>query len=112
RCKIELVPHLVTTAGWSDGFQPCNNLISLMCTGGGPVPRELRRLLDVLHRCGDPEWRFGLSDNPWAEPPESIVAKGPKSIKEYFEDLYAEPGQVRRSSVKVILVGQEGAGKT
>ncbi|CAM9470851.1 unnamed protein product [Ectocarpus sp. 12 AP-2014] len=112
RCKIERVPHLVTTAGWSDGFQPCNNLISLMCSGGGSVPRELRRLLDVLHRCGDPEWRFGLSHNPWAEPPESIVAKGTKSIKGYFEDLYAEPGRVRRSSVKVILVGQEGAGKT
>ncbi|CAM9811033.1 unnamed protein product, partial [Ectocarpus sp. 8 AP-2014] len=50
--------------------------------------------------------------NPWAEPPESIVAKGPKSVRGYFEDLYAEPFRIKRSSVKVVLVGQEGAGKT
>ncbi|CAN0286373.1 unnamed protein product, partial [Ectocarpus fasciculatus] len=30
----------------------------------------------------------------------------------YFEDLYAEPCRIKHSSVKVVLVGQEGAGKT
>ncbi|CAN0399971.1 unnamed protein product [Ectocarpus fasciculatus] len=35
-----------------------------------------------------------------------------ESIRGYFEDLYAEPCRVQRSSVKIILVGQEGAGKT
>ncbi|CAN0367218.1 unnamed protein product, partial [Ectocarpus fasciculatus] len=35
-----------------------------------------------------------------------------KSIRGYFEDLFAEPCRVQRSSVKIVLVGQEGAGKT
>lgn len=30
----------------------------------------------------------------------------------YFDDLYAEAFEVRRNNVKVVLVGQEGAGKT
>ncbi|CAM9446096.1 unnamed protein product [Ectocarpus sp. 4 AP-2014] len=78
---------------------------------GGPFPRQLGRLLDVLDRA-EREVDLNLDDNPWAEPPESIVAKGAKNIRGYFEDLYAEPCRVQRSSVKVILVGQEGAGKT
>ncbi|CAN0362368.1 unnamed protein product [Ectocarpus sp. 6 AP-2014] len=71
----------------------------------GAMPNQLCRLLDVLDG-------VTLGVNPWAEPPESIVAKGPKSIRGYFEDLYAEPCWIKRSSVKVVLVGQEGAGKT
>ncbi|CAM9881019.1 unnamed protein product [Ectocarpus sp. 12 AP-2014] len=75
------------------------------------MPSQLCRLLDVL------DSSVGLSavrlrENPWAEPPESIVAKGPKRTRGYFEDLYAEPCRIKRSSVKVVLVGQEGAGKT
>ncbi|CAB1115508.1 unnamed protein product [Ectocarpus sp. CCAP 1310/34] len=54
---------------------------------------------------------LSLNPNPWAEPPESIVAKGPKSIRRYFEDLYAEHCRIGRRSVKLVLVGQEGAGK-
>ncbi|CAM9185854.1 unnamed protein product [Ectocarpus sp. 13 AM-2016] len=85
---------------WSFDQRPC-----------GAMPSQLCRLLDVL------DSSVGLSavrlrENPWAEPPESIVAKGPKSIRGYFEDLYAEPCRIKRSSVKVVLVGQEGAGKT
>ncbi|CAM9232638.1 unnamed protein product [Ectocarpus sp. 12 AP-2014] len=79
-------------------------------TSVGLIPSQLCRLLDVLDRAEG--GILSLEDNPWAEPPESIVAKGPKSIRGYFEDLYAEPCRVQRSSVKVILVGQEGAGKT
>ncbi|CAN0148410.1 unnamed protein product [Ectocarpus sp. 6 AP-2014] len=74
---------------------------------GGAMPSQLCRLLDVLDRVS---WRRG--GNPWTEPPESIVAKGPESIRAYFDDLYADPCRIKRSSVKVVLVGQEGAGKT
>ncbi|CAN0352143.1 unnamed protein product [Ectocarpus sp. 6 AP-2014] len=78
---------------------------------GGAMPSQLCRLLDVLDSSVRPNG-FRLGGNPWAEPPESIVAKGPKSIRGYFEDLYAEPCWIKRSSIKVVLVGQEGAGKT
>ncbi|CAN0189484.1 unnamed protein product [Scytosiphon promiscuus] len=71
-------------------------------------PRQLRRLLDVL----DGAVSLQLGGNPWAEPPESIVVKGAKGIRGYFEDLFSEPGRIKRNSVKVVLVGQEGAGKT
>ncbi|CAN0283564.1 unnamed protein product [Ectocarpus sp. 12 AP-2014] len=86
---------------------------------GGSMPRQLCRLLDILDRVeekGRLRSNFGphldLDNNPWAEPPESIVAKGPKSIRGYFEDLYAEDCRIKRRGVKVIFVGQEGAGKT
>ncbi|CAN0400743.1 unnamed protein product, partial [Ectocarpus sp. 12 AP-2014] len=75
---------------------------------GGAVPRHLRRLLDVLDRCND----LNLDANPWTEPPESVVIKGATGIRGYFEDLYAEACRIQRNSVKIILVGQEGAGKT
>ncbi|CAM9338887.1 unnamed protein product [Ectocarpus fasciculatus] len=78
---------------------------------GVSCPSQLCRLLDVLDRA-EREVDLSLADNPWAEPPESIVVKGAKDIRGYFEDLYAEPCRVQRSSVKIILVGQEGAGKT
>lgn len=55
---------------------------------------------------------LSLGNDPWAEPPEPIVARGAKSIRGYFKDLYSEPCRIQRSSVKVVLVGQEGAGKT
>lgn len=74
---------------------------------GGPVPGPLRQLLDVLDGV-----ELHLDNNPWVEPPESIVGKGPDGIRRYFEDLYAEPYRVVRNSVKIILAGQEGAGKT
>ncbi|CAN0303614.1 unnamed protein product, partial [Ectocarpus sp. 6 AP-2014] len=73
----------------------------------GPVPSQLRWLLDVLDGA-----ELGLDKNPWAEPPESIVNNGNKGIRGYFEDLYSEPCRIQRNSVKVVLVGQEGAGKT
>ncbi|CAN0198707.1 unnamed protein product, partial [Scytosiphon promiscuus] len=55
----------------------------------GPVPRQLRRLLDVLDSAGS----LQLGGNPWAEPPESIVVKGAKGMRGYFEDLFSEPGR-------------------
>ena len=75
---------------------------------GRPIPRQLRRLLDMLDRVQ----LLLINDNPWAEPPEPIVRKGIKHIRGYFEDLYSEPCQIQRNGVKIVLVGQEGAGKT
>ncbi|CBJ27067.1 LRR-GTPase of the ROCO family, putative pseudogene [Ectocarpus siliculosus] len=79
---------------------------------GSPLPSRLRRLLGVLRGAGEEGFTLFLNGNPWVEPPESIVAEGPRSIRSYFEDLYTEPCRIKRSSVKVVLVGQEGAGKT
>ncbi|CAM9385672.1 unnamed protein product, partial [Ectocarpus fasciculatus] len=75
---------------------------------GGRIPSQLCRLLDVF----DDLTFLSLGDNPWAEPPESIVDRGAKGIRGYFEDLYADACQIQRNSIKIILVGQEGAGKT
>ena len=53
-----------------------------------------------------------LGQNPWAEPPEAIVNKGWAAVTAYFEDLYSSGVKIRRNAVKIVLVGQEGAGKT
>ncbi|CAM9526964.1 unnamed protein product [Ectocarpus sp. 4 AP-2014] len=74
---------------------------------GGRIPSQLCRLLDVFD-CAT----CYFDNNPWAEPPEPIVGKGSKDIRGYFEDLYADPYRIQRDSIKIILVGQEGAGKT
>lgn len=79
-----------------------------LCAAGGRAPTRLRRLLDVFDDCRG----LDFSGNPWVEPPESIVRKGLKDAREYFQDLYAESYRAQRNSVKIILVGQEGAGKT
>lgn len=53
-----------------------------------------------------------LGGNPWAEPPEAVVKSGLTAVARYFDDLFCELCSVRRNSVKVVLVGKEGAGKT
>ncbi|CAN0466382.1 unnamed protein product, partial [Laminaria digitata] len=55
---------------------------------------------------------LALYANPWAEPPEAVVNSGIVAVIGYFDALYSSPCRVRRNSVKVVLVGQEGAGKT
>lgn len=55
---------------------------------------------------------LGFDNNPWAEPPEAVVKNGMTAVMSYYDDLYSEACIVRRNSVKVVLVGQEGAGKT
>lgn len=75
---------------------------------GRPIPSQLGRLLDWL----DGLKYLSVDDNPWAEPPEPVVKKGRKPIRGYFEDLYSEPCRIQRNGVKIVLVGQEGAGKT
>lgn len=55
------------------------------------------------------EWTEG---NPWREPPEAVVQQGLPAVRGYFVDLFAEGSTVHRTNVKVIIVGQEGVGKT
>lgn len=51
-------------------------------------------------------------NNPWEEPPEAVVRMGVPAVSEYFTDLFAEGTSIRRRMIKLVLVGQEGAGKT
>lgn len=54
-----------------------------------------------------------IDGNPWKEPPEAVVKKGMSAVSKYFADLFAEGvAPVPRRMIKVVLVGQEGAGKT
>jgi len=77
------------------------------------LPEALSQLLDVLTRLQkDDEVDFRLFNNPWTEPPETIVKKGMEASREYFEALYADHFSVRRTNLKVVLVGHGGAGKT
>ncbi|CAN0218727.1 unnamed protein product, partial [Scytosiphon promiscuus] len=100
----------------TQGVQDVGHEEEALSLAGGQVPSQLDQLLDVLDRTseGNKSRRSGLNlqRNPWAEPPESIVKKGPKAIRGYFQDLYTDSCRVKRNSVKIILVGQEGAGKS
>lgn len=75
---------------------------------GGGLPNNLKTLLSRMLQVGD----FRTDNNSWREPPEAVVEKGMKAVNEYFVDLFAEGRSIQRTSVKVVLVGQEGAGKT
>ena len=84
-----------------------------MRSAGGAVPDGLSRLLELLRKMEEERnARIGLNPNPWAEPPEAVVKSGMTAVLAYFDDLYSAPCSTRRNSVKVVLVGQEGAGKT
>ena len=77
---------------------------------GVSIPKQLGDLLTVLSNL---RWPPHLDGNPWKEPPEAVVKKGMPAVSEYFADLFAEGvAHVPRSMIKVVLVGQEGAGKT
>ena len=84
-----------------------------MRSAGGAVPDGLSRLLELLRKMERTRYHaMELNPNPWAEPPEAVVEHGMTAVLTYFDDLYSAPCSVRRNSVKVVLVGQEGAGKT
>ena len=84
-----------------------------MRSAGGAVPDGLSRLLELLRKVEEKEdGVVNLNRNPWAEPPEAVVKSGMTAVLAYFDDLYSAPCSARRNSVKVVLVGQEGAGKT
>lgn len=69
-------------------------------------------MLAVLKGVRDDGGHVALYGNPWSEPPEAVVKSGMAAVITYFDDLYSAPCRVQRNSVKVVLVGQEGAGKT
>lgn len=84
----------------------------------GAIPQPLAELLAMLKRTAgstkfnpfmmDPQ----LDNNPWEEPPEAVVKHGIDDISAYFTSLFSEAVTVQQNSIKVVLVGQEGAGKT
>ncbi|CAN0102649.1 unnamed protein product, partial [Scytosiphon promiscuus] len=117
-CRFFLATFHPSVALWdhTQGVQDIGHEEGALSLAGEQVPSQLDELLDVLDRTSERNdfgvVGFSLQFNPWAEPPESIVDKGPKAIRGYFEDLYADSCRVKRNSVKIILVGQEGAGKT
>ncbi|CAB1099588.1 unnamed protein product [Ectocarpus sp. CCAP 1310/34] len=78
------------------------------------MKRELKSNQPAVPVAGRLRWHGYslLENNPWAQPPESIVDEGAEGIRRYFEDLYGDPGRVQRDSIKIIQVGQGGAGKT
>lgn len=72
---------------------------------------------EILELNMDIEWEnrgksnvISLGDNPFENPPVDIVKKGRKAILDYFESL--EDGKQPLNEVKVLLVGDGGAGKT
>ncbi len=50
-------------------------------------------------------------DNPFEVPPVEVVKRGTKAVRKYFEGL-EEPAARALNEVKVLLVGDGGAGKT
>lgn len=83
----------------------------LNAKAGSSTPKQLSKLLALISRLEKDQ--SGLAQNPWKEPPEAVVEKGMPAVSEYFSDLFAEGvDPVPRSMIKVVLVGQEGAGKT
>ncbi|CAM9861472.1 unnamed protein product [Ectocarpus sp. 4 AP-2014] len=75
---------------------------------GSSLPKQVEALLATLSQLG-----LHVHTNPWQEPPEAMVSKGIPAVREYFTDLFAEGiAPVGRKMIKVVLVGQEGAGKT
>ena len=84
-----------------------------MRSAGSAVPDGLSRFLELLRKVeGKVNGILDLNRNPWTEPPEAVVKSGMTAVLTYFDALYSSPCSVRRNSVKVVLVGQEEAGKT
>ncbi|CAM9664047.1 unnamed protein product [Ectocarpus sp. 4 AP-2014] len=83
------------------------------CSARGSIPEQLDGLLALFRKLErTSRHTLGLNGNPWKEPPEVVVKKGVAAASEYFADLFKEGVSVRRNMIKVVLVGQEGAGKT
>lgn len=78
---------------------------------GASIPKQALQSLALFSKLG---WRGAkLDNNPWKESPEAVVEKGMAAVSEYVADLFAEGVvPVPRTMIKVVLVGQEGAGET
>lgn len=86
-------------------------LCSYNAEAGVSIPQELGHLLAVFSKL-EGIGKLSIGENPWKEPPEAVVGKGMPAVSGYFADLFAEGVTVRRNMIKVVLVGQAGAGKT
>ena len=54
-----------------------------------------------------------LGGNPWECPPAAVVAAGESSIRGYYDELKRSArGPMKIQSLKVVLAGHGGAGKT
>ena len=82
-----------------------------VCAGvlDGGIPLELDGFLKFLEGLKT----FSCGSNPWVEPPAAVLGEDGNipAVKSYFENLYRENRVVSRS-LKVVLVGREGTGKT
>jgi len=80
------------------------NLTTLYLSGNqlSELPAEIGQLRNLT--------TLYLSGNPLTEPPIEIAEEGIASIKEYFKSLEGEKRAL--NEVKVLLVGDGGAGKT
>lgn len=94
---------------------PYMRISYLSAKAGVCIPGQLRKLLALFSKVeqGQGYPRLRIDNNPWEEPPEAVVKKGMAAVSEYFADLFQEGvAPVPRRMIKVVLVGQEGAGKT
>lgn len=71
---------------------------------------DAESLLRVLLK---PDCDVYLDNNPWECPPAAVVAAGNASIRGYYDELKGcEEGPVEMRSLKIVLAGHSGAGKT
>lgn len=77
---------------------------------GDGLPRELDDFLVFLEGLST---GFRCDENPWVEPPAAVLGDtgNVPGVRSYFMDFYREKRVVSRS-LKVVLVGREGTGKT
>ncbi|CAN0561912.1 unnamed protein product, partial [Ectocarpus sp. 12 AP-2014] len=99
-------------AFWDHGTQvsPDQDLLQ----AGNALPKQLEALLAMLSQLErEGMHSLDVDKNQWQEPPEAVVSKGIPAVRGYFTDLFAEGiAPVGRKMIKVVLVGQEGSGKT
>ena len=69
---------------------------------------ELASLLDRLDSLDELE----LGQNPWENPPESIVRGDMPAVRAYFEAMYRGETSTITRPLKVVIVGRETVGKT
>lgn len=109
-------PGILTSHNPSHGALSHCTRLCRFAKAGVPIPKQLGKLLVFLSKIYEKHGKLRvreIEDNPWKEPPEAVVKKGMPAVWEYFVDLFAEGvAPVPRRMIKVVLVGQEGAGKT
>lgn len=86
----------------------CRRVVFRLCVEN-EIPKELDDLLEVLGSLEE----FSCGENPWVEPPAAVLGESGNvpAVRSYFVDLYREKRVISRS-LKVVLVGREGTGKT